>query len=267
LFYKWFFGIPYVVTEHWTEYMDERIKYVNWLKKWLTKIIINHSSFVCPVSETLKIGMNNLAPTGNYIVVPNVVDTSLFVSLKKQNEKFKFVHISSLFDEQKNISGLLNGVKKLTLLDTNFSFHIISCSQIEDFLNMATNLGLNEVVHFHKSFSPQQVANFLSGCDCFVLFSHFESFGVVIIEAFAAGLPVISTPVGAASELINLLTGILVPNNDVDALAKSMKEMIDHYYRFQPNEIRKIATEHYSYKAIGEQFNSIYLQTVNRNNT
>ncbi len=67
------------------------------------------------------------------------------------------------------------------------------------------------------------VAARLGSADVFVLSSRYEGLGVVILEALAAGLPVVATDCGAAiSDLVAEGRGRLVPNHDVAALADAM---------------------------------------------
>lgn len=67
-----------------------------------------------------------------------------------------------------------------------------------------------------------------SSSDVFVCASRYESFGQPIVEAAAHGLPVISTPVGVANEIvINGQTGYLVKPNDVTGLANRIQELLD----------------------------------------
>lgn len=61
-----------------------------------------------------------------------------------------------------------------------------------------------------------------------------EGFGITFIEALYAGLPVLTTAIGGACELINDACGVLVPPNDIDALVNSLQRLIlDEKYRRQ----------------------------------
>lgn len=65
-------------------------------------------------------------------------------------------------------------------------------------------------------------------CDVFVLPSLFEGFGLVVLEALAAGLPVISTPhTGAVDVVRSPVLGELVPVLDADALTAAMQRTLD----------------------------------------
>ena len=50
---------------------------------------------------------------GNYQIVPNVVDTTLFKSTNETSKTFTITHISSLLEPHKNISGMLRVAKQL----------------------------------------------------------------------------------------------------------------------------------------------------------
>jgi glycosyltransferase involved in cell wall biosynthesis len=55
-----------------------------------------------------------------------------------------------------------------------------------------------------------------------------EPFGIVFIEALAAGLPVVATAMGGASEIVNSDCGILTPRSDADALAGALEQLIQN---------------------------------------
>lgn len=91
---------------------------------------------------------------------------------------------------------------------------------------LAASLGVDRCVRFAGHMHDIRPA--LSAADVFVLASKNEGMGRVIVEAMAAGLPVIATKVGG---IVNLLrsndTGILVAKDDTVALADAMRELAD----------------------------------------
>lgn len=81
---------------------------------------------------------------------------------------------------------------------------------------------------------------YLAGFDVYIHPSHREPFGVAILEAMAAKLPIIASNVGGIPEVMGPL-GTLVPPNDHHALAKAMKD----YYSMSGQERRELGLKGY----------------------
>jgi glycosyltransferase involved in cell wall biosynthesis len=89
----------------------------------------------------------------------------------------------------------------------------------------AQNLGLSESVLFMGQRSD--IPSLLAASDLFVLPSHEEGFSNVILEAMAAGLPVVATKVGGNSEaVLDGATGWLVPPRSPTAMAKRIVDLL-----------------------------------------
>ena len=72
------------------------------------------------------------------------------------------------------------------------------------------------------------LASYYKSADVFVLTSNYEGYGRTIIEAEAAGCPVIMTDVGIAGDVIkNGENGLIVPVGDVQALAEALRSVIE----------------------------------------
>ncbi len=88
-------------------------------------------------------------------------------------------------------------------------------------------LGLN-TVSLHSA-TTDIYSSYLES-DIYVSASRFESFGLVLVEAMACGLPVVGfgSPYGPASIIKDGLTGVLVPPHDPQQLAEAICQMIEH---------------------------------------
>jgi glycosyltransferase involved in cell wall biosynthesis len=105
--------------------------------------------------------------------------------------------------------------------------HIVGNGPSENVLKeTVANLSLTEHVIFHGYQSGYTLGMFYIECDCFLLTSDYEGWGMVIVEAITAGLPVIMTDVGCAGELIvNEVSGLVIPAHDVKALEEAMRRI------------------------------------------
>jgi glycosyltransferase involved in cell wall biosynthesis len=82
---------------------------------------------------------------------------------------------------------------------------------------------LGDSVRFLGAVDHSAVRTELEGADMLVLPSHREGLPIVILEAMAASLPVIATPVGAVPDVVeDGTTGLLAPVGDTDALAEKV---------------------------------------------
>jgi glycosyltransferase involved in cell wall biosynthesis len=77
--------------------------------------------------------------------------------------------------------------------------------------------------------SVSNVQDYLRASDVFIFPSHYEGFGLSIVEAMACGLPVIVTSVGVALEIVQPeQNGLLVPVRDRQQLSTAIEWMLDH---------------------------------------
>jgi glycosyltransferase involved in cell wall biosynthesis len=91
---------------------------------------------------------------------------------------------------------------------------------------LADELGIADKVHFVGERSDVRLL--LAGLDLFVLASREEGLGTALLEAMAAGVPVVATSVGGIVEVVeHSVSGILAPPGDVDRLADSIVTMLD----------------------------------------
>jgi glycosyltransferase involved in cell wall biosynthesis len=88
-------------------------------------------------------------------------------------------------------------------------------------------LDLRPVVRFTGF--RRDIRRILEGSDLMVLPSHWEGFGLVLLEAMEAGIPVVGTRVGAIPEVVaEDETGLIVPPRDADALATALVRLLEN---------------------------------------
>ena len=256
-------GTPYIITEHWSRYLPGN-DFSGFFRKWATKIVVRHASVVTTVTENLAIAMQNHGlKNPNYMVLPNVVDTNLFQIKPHENAIPKIIHISCFEDKSKNISGLLEALK--VLKDNNIAYQAVLIGDGMDFEAMkqrAASLQLKDRVTFTGMLQGQELVDALASGDFLVLSSNYENMPVVILEAFACGLPVVSTNVGGISEIVNESNGLLVPPHDAEKLADAMQKMLESYQNYDANTLRDSIIKKCSNEAVGKLLNSLYASTL-----
>jgi glycosyltransferase involved in cell wall biosynthesis len=87
--------------------------------------------------------------------------------------------------------------------------------------------GLTARVEVAGPVAPERLAALYSSADLFVLPSRFEGYGMAYTEAIAHGLPVVATTAGAIPDTVPASAGVLVPPDDVDALAETLARLIE----------------------------------------
>jgi glycosyltransferase involved in cell wall biosynthesis len=83
------------------------------------------------------------------------------------------------------------------------------------------------------------------------------------VEAFASGLPVISTDVGGIREHLDDNMGFLINKGDEKALLEKMNFMLDHYLDYDKTFLHDYAFKKFSYETIGHKFENIYKMILN----
>ncbi len=116
LFARWLkkqYNLPYIITENNTAYLPYRNYKMSFAEKFFSKKIAKDASYITPVSIDLQKAMIDKGFIGKkFEIVYNVVDTGLFSpSPVIRKEKFRLLHISTLKDEHKNISGILRTIR------------------------------------------------------------------------------------------------------------------------------------------------------------
>lgn len=261
LYLKIRYKIPYIITEHWSKFLPESDISFNKIELFLIRRIVRNAEFICPVSGNLKRAMAGMNLQGSYHLIPNVVDAQIFYPAKeiKKPDKFSIVHISGMNDHIKNITGMLNAIKKAYSVNPNFKITFVGNNNFEYYKQYAYNIGIPEdIVHFIGEVSYSEVAQIMRKHHVLLMFSNYENAPCVISEALVSALPVISSNVGGIPEMINATNGYLVQKQNEDELALKILEMIDNYSKFNTELIAQNAKQKYNYEVVGEKYLNLY---------
>ena len=254
-------NIPYVINENWSGYGKEDGNYKGFVQQFYTRKIVKEAKAIMPTSSYLQEAMLSHGLNGNYIVVPNVVNVHEFKpeEIPHKHTLTKLIHISSLNDREKNVSGLLNAFAKALKENAALELNIVGEGIDKvNYQNQVRALQIHSKVNFKGRLFRKDLVSEINENDALIMFSNFETFCLVIIEAFACGKPVITSNAGAIKTYMKPELGIMVETQNEAALASAILTFAAGTHKFDSNSIRKFAVENYSYEKVGEKLNGIY---------
>ena len=120
---------------------------------------------------------------------------------------------------------------------------------------------LDKNVEFLGSISRNRLPEYYSQADIFVLPSVYEPFGIVILEAMAARLPVVASNVGGIPEIVkNNKTGLLMPSKEPKALASAIEALVDdaHLRKIMGAAGRRRVERYFTWERIAKKTLEIY---------
>ena len=131
---------------------------------------------------------------------------------------------------QKGFDLLLQAWAKIEKQFPDWELAIYGMGDRSPYDNLAKQLGV-DMNRCHLNGSTQNIRKEYLESSLFVFSSRFEGFGMVLIEAMACGLPVVSfdCPCGPKDIVSHDEDGLLVPSGDIDKLANAMSQLMDSY--------------------------------------
>lgn len=256
------YKIPYVITEHWTGYINNPTQNLSPLKRWYVRFFSKRNSRVMPVSYHLQKHLESFGLKGCFTVIPNVADTNLFYpGVGKNQTPVRILHVSHLKDEHKNISGIIRVFAKVCASQPEtIILQIASETDPIKVLALAQELGVRERIEFLGYKNRLQLAETMRQASYLLLFSNYENLPCVIVEAMASSLPVITSNVGGIPEHISDKNGILVEAGQEQQLFDAIIRMNATFNSYNSSELHAYAHQHFSYQAVGKQLADIYFQ-------
>jgi D-inositol-3-phosphate glycosyltransferase len=127
---------------------------------------------------------------------------------------------------------------------------------------LRAELGIEELVTFLGAKDQDTLAYYYSAAELVVMPSHYESFGMVALEAMACGTPVVASKVGGlAFNVQDGHTGFLVPERNAEALAARIRPLLkDRDLRRQLGQNAIRWARRYGWSVVADQVTSLYEQ-------
>lgn len=121
-------------------------------------------------------------------------------------------------------------------------------------------LDIDDLITFDGAQDQDSLHLYFSAADCVVMPSHYESFGMVALEAMACGTPVIASDVGGLSKLVrDEETGLLFEARDHVALAEQIERILgDDAFRRRMGHRAECYAQDYSWQRIVDKLQAVY---------
>jgi len=255
-------GIPYVVSEQWTGYLPEAAIATgrpSIIPRWAWRQVMKNAAGVSVVSRYLGNALQALQPGLDFTVIPNVVNGLVFYPGQPPGGKrpFHFIHISTL-GYQKNPEAILEAFSLVKQVQLPFQLSVFGPRR-PDLERLAATLGLQNNVSFHAEVPQAELAEHMRGADALILYSRYETFGCVLIEANACGLPALVSDIPVHHETIaEGINGYFVRGENAVALADKIAGLIQQGPADNREAIAEAARERYNYERIAQLFDAFY---------
>lgn len=183
----------------------------------------------------LKYTVKRWAKDDDIEIVPNGIDFDCDINGKFKPKPILTVSYMSNLFKKKGIIDFLEAAKMVIDKFSNVNFKIAGSwwrqePEVKDYaLSFIQDDKLNGKIEFSGFITGEEKKRFLLNTDIFVFPTHYDTFGIVILEAMAAGCAVVATKVGAIPEIVvDGETGILVEKQNPQALAKAIIYLIEN---------------------------------------
>jgi len=260
----WRYRVPYIIVEHWSRYLPQNHTFPKGLEATLLRFVAKRASMIMPVSENLKQAMQACGiENENWQVVRNVVDEFFYeknsLKVSQLADVTRMLHVSCFDEQAKNVKGLLRAMEQLWKQRQDWHLTLVGTgADYASVLEYASTLDLPESqLTWTGELTPVEVCQYMQQANIFVLFSNYETYGIVLTEAIAVGLPVVATRVGGIPEMVPDSCGILVPVGDEEALVNALIEVMTNANRFSKEDIRQQGLR-FRFGNVGQQLKAVY---------
>ena len=249
------FRRPYVVTEHASSILMLDVPRSDRRRVGST---YRNAARVIAVSAALKASVDCVAGRTVAEVVPNTVDTDYFdlPPVPRRRRPFVFLAVGDLVPD-KRFDLLVRAFARVHERDSATRLVIAGAGRERQRLEeLASARRVADAVELPGALDRDRVRRQMWNANALVVPSSFETFGVVLIEALATGLPVVATRCGGPEEIVNAGLGLLTTSGDEQALAASMIAMLAGDFR--PEALREEVARRFGYGEIAPRLCEVY---------
>ncbi|MBE9008239.1 glycosyltransferase [Fortiea sp. LEGE XX443] len=269
-------GIPYIVRPlgqlcEWSLQQSFYKKQI--YLKLIEKANLNYSQSIHFTSEQEEQEASQLKLTSPSFVIPHGIYISEIITNARQRlrqhlnlpDDEPIILFLSRLHHKKGLDYLIPALGKLT--NYRFTF-VLAGSGDANYENEIKSLlianGIENRTHFTGFVTGDIKDLLLQGSDLFALTSYSENFGVAVLEALSAGIPVIVTPGVALANLVTQQNLGYVAELDVNDIAASIQQALDYPHKAKEigDRARKYVCENYTWDCIASKLTFVYSSII-----
>jgi glycosyltransferase involved in cell wall biosynthesis len=222
-----YYGVPYVMHVHGGGFEFFWLTANAWLRRAMDRALAQSAKVVLLGRYWVGIFRGWLPQTdGKLVVLPNATPASTIENEPAADGRVRLTFLGEL-GRRKGTPQLMLALANLADRD-DWTATIAGNGDVEETRAWAGRLGLTERIRIPGWLGPEATAELMRRSDVVVLPTFIENLPMIIPEAFACGIPVITTPVAAITEaVVHERNGLLVPPGDIEALTDAMRRLID----------------------------------------
>lgn len=206
----------------------------NWMNYQLYRFVFHRSDIIL-LSELLYPDVAQFVKKEHVHICPNGISNGIpnISLIKVKKEKPTLLFLSNLI-QSKGVTDLIEACNLLKLRGIDFNLDIVGDEGdllFEDLGEVIHRYGMENCISLLGPIYDEEKIKLFESSAIFVFPTYYdqETFGLVLLEAMQASLPVISTYEGGIPDIvIDGETGYLVPQRDINALADRMQELIEN---------------------------------------
>ncbi len=249
--------------------------------KWVRKFTLPRADYLFPsgIRERNRLANTYHIPAERLSITRPPINTTVYQPAPRERacretglnpERRYFIFIGRLDDTIKQVSSILDAFARVAAQYPDIDLLVIGSGPDEEKLKgHAAGKVSGRVIFTGWVAGDLEKARLLNTADCLVMASKREGFPTVIGEAFACGIPVISSEVGTISDLvIDGKTGWLFPPGDDEALTRCLLWVASNREQVQAMQpsIRQWAKETVSIEAIAKTLETGFLSVQSKSN-
>ena len=251
---------------HYLGAFDLYYNFRNSFEKYIIRNVLKKVDRIALLSERVKKIVGKFIPKDRLSVLPSSVRISDFLNEKEKLEILSNNRINILFvgGGDPFRKGLMDVIKSIPLVVEeydNVSFILTGGENVSKVQPECEEMGIIKYVNFWGWIKEEEKIKLYNSVDMLLLPSYNEGLPYVIIEALAAGIPIISTPVGGIPEVVeDGKNGFIIDFGDYNALAKRILYLLQNEEKREIINInnRTKAKEIYSLKSLVNRIQNVY---------